>query len=114
MRLGGTDQWPTSQKGISLSWLHVISYFDSMALFLWPSWSSLVLETLLRRPLFFLYKRAYKKRPQLDGQYFLEDAQERSESGGLSMVVLLFLWRGVIRVLVPLQVLFSFSQSTES
>ena len=53
MRLGGTDQWPTSQKGISLSWLHVISYFDSMALFLWPSWSSLVLETLLRRPLFF-------------------------------------------------------------
>lgn len=35
-----------------------------MALFPWPSWSSLVLETLLRRPLFFSYKRAYWKRAQ--------------------------------------------------
>jgi hypothetical protein len=59
MRLGGINDGPHKRTFHFLWLLHVVSYFDTMALFSWPSWSSLVLERLLRTPLFFFLTSAH-------------------------------------------------------
>ena len=71
-----------------------------MALFPWPSWSSLVLETLLRRPLFFFFLQARvletERAQSWTGSIFSKALRKDQKVVVFRLSLYLFLWRGVI------------------